>query len=352
MADTGAVGMSSAATAGVDWRFWAGSVTPASAPFRVDESGNLVATNATISGTISIGSGNNIFIADSNGICLGNATFGSAPFRVTMAGALTASSATVTGALTTSSGSNLNADYLTAGTVSVGGSSQPGYLLINKQGGTGNQSTNAYLRWVGGSRMWEDSSNNVGLNAIGGTFVVYTDSTERFQSNTTGMNISQTVHCQGLVLDQGQNEGNIERVDKIKGYNDLRFEANGDYKFFRDNSENNGVRFEWGTGKIHSYDSNIDLGGTDKTAIVPVGKEYRALYAAESPEVWLFDFAKDKASIDPMFLDVTEGDVKTLTTDEGELLVFRRRKYHADKRFQLKTMHQFQRNEAFLKMAK
>ena len=37
-------------------------------------------------GSIAIGSGNNIFKADTNGICLGNATFASAPFRVDMAG--------------------------------------------------------------------------------------------------------------------------------------------------------------------------------------------------------------------------------------------------------------------------
>ena len=55
-------------------------------------------------GTISIGSSNSIFKADSNGIYLGNATFGSAPFRVTPAGALTSTSATITGAITATSG--------------------------------------------------------------------------------------------------------------------------------------------------------------------------------------------------------------------------------------------------------
>jgi len=55
-------------------------------------------------GTISIGSSNSIFKADSNGIYLGNATFGSAPFRVTPAGALTATNATLTGAVTATSG--------------------------------------------------------------------------------------------------------------------------------------------------------------------------------------------------------------------------------------------------------
>ena len=50
-------------------------------------------TGALNGGTISIGSSNSIFKADSNGIYLGNATFGSAPFRVTPAGVLTTTSA-------------------------------------------------------------------------------------------------------------------------------------------------------------------------------------------------------------------------------------------------------------------
>ena len=101
-----------------------GSLDIGSGTFTVDTSGNMVATSANITGaitatsgtfagslssasgtftgalsggTISIGSGNSIFKADSNGIYLGNATFGSAPFRVTPAGELTATSVTVTG---------------------------------------------------------------------------------------------------------------------------------------------------------------------------------------------------------------------------------------------------------------
>jgi len=56
VSSNGVVGLGSEVTSGTDWRFWAGSSTPASAPFRVDEDGNLVATSATISGTITVGS--------------------------------------------------------------------------------------------------------------------------------------------------------------------------------------------------------------------------------------------------------------------------------------------------------
>lgn len=55
-----------------------------------------------VGGTIAIGSGNNIFKADSNGIYLGHATFASAPFRVNMAGQMTATSGAFTGSITSS----------------------------------------------------------------------------------------------------------------------------------------------------------------------------------------------------------------------------------------------------------
>lgn len=51
------VGLSSLVTGGDDIRFWAGNATPASAPFRVTESGLLVASNANITGAINASSG-------------------------------------------------------------------------------------------------------------------------------------------------------------------------------------------------------------------------------------------------------------------------------------------------------
>lgn len=61
-------------------------------------------TGALTGGTISIGSGNSIFKADSNGIYLGNATFGSAPFRVSPAGEMIATNATISGTITATTG--------------------------------------------------------------------------------------------------------------------------------------------------------------------------------------------------------------------------------------------------------
>lgn len=65
----GTVGLSSEVTGGDDIRFWAGNVTPASAPFRVTEAGSLVATSAIIAGwtidSTTISSASNEVVLDS-----------------------------------------------------------------------------------------------------------------------------------------------------------------------------------------------------------------------------------------------------------------------------------------------
>jgi hypothetical protein len=60
-------------------------------------------TGALSGGTISIGTGNNIFKADSNGIYLGNASFISAPFSVSQAGVVNANNAIISGTVTATS---------------------------------------------------------------------------------------------------------------------------------------------------------------------------------------------------------------------------------------------------------
>ena len=66
--------------------------------------GNITGASGTFGGSISIGSGDSIFKADSNGIYLGNATFGSAPFRVTPNGSLTAQNANLSGIISATAG--------------------------------------------------------------------------------------------------------------------------------------------------------------------------------------------------------------------------------------------------------
>lgn len=83
----------------------------------------ITLSSSTISGgTIAIGSENNIFKADSNGIYLGDGTFESAPFRVTQGGAVTMSNATVTGNIVGSKfyGSSTNSAYMEIGAAAGG----------------------------------------------------------------------------------------------------------------------------------------------------------------------------------------------------------------------------------------
>lgn len=69
----------------------------------IDSNGDLTVERGTFKGSITIGTGNNVFKADSNGIYLGNAVFASAPFRVAMDGSATATSLTVIGGSITGS---------------------------------------------------------------------------------------------------------------------------------------------------------------------------------------------------------------------------------------------------------
>lgn len=185
--DTGTAA-TSAGLAPLDYPFFAGQVyaSRASAPFRVSSAGALVATNATITGTVTASAGaiggwtigassltggnatlhssGYLLLGTSNDIArldaadatyrlwIGHATAGSAPFRVTKAGALTATSATITGTITSTSGTiggwTLGASSLTGGNATLHSS---GYLLL----GTSNDiarvdaSDATYRLWVG-----------------------------------------------------------------------------------------------------------------------------------------------------------------------------------------------------------
>lgn len=114
---SGNVGMSSSSGSGLV-AFWAGSTTRGSAPFRVTNKGELVATNATVTGTITASSGtianytikSNELVSGKVGISsntgggeiafwAGSTIKGSAPFRVTNAGILTATNVDISGTI-------------------------------------------------------------------------------------------------------------------------------------------------------------------------------------------------------------------------------------------------------------
>lgn len=94
-------------------------------------------TGTTLTGTsgIAAGSGNAIFIAGSNGIQLGHATFGSAPFRVDMAGNLVATSATIQGSMTagTISGVSITATNSIDGAAIIAGTIDASAVSISSR---------------------------------------------------------------------------------------------------------------------------------------------------------------------------------------------------------------------------
>ena len=107
-----------------------------------------VITNSTMvggsfnGGKITIGSGNNIFTANKDGIFLGSSSFSTAPFRVDMAGNMTASSATISGDLISSNynegaGTGYKLEY-TTGKAYFGGAVITGDSIIGNYGVSAN----------------------------------------------------------------------------------------------------------------------------------------------------------------------------------------------------------------------
>lgn len=92
---------------------------------------------------------------------------------------------------------------------------------------------------------------------------------------------------------------------------------------------------------------DVKVNGSTKSAIVETSKGFKTLYCVESPEVWFFDLAESFDEIDPLFWEVTEGEVKTVTNSDGQVLVFRKRKGFAKIRFELKTKQEYLRNDRF-----
>ena len=104
------------------------------------------------------------------------------------------------------------------------------------------------------------------------------------------------------------------------------------------------VLVETNNGDIYVSCNTFKINGNTKTAIVPTNNGYNALYCVESPDVWFFDIIKSTDDIDPMFLEVTEGDYKTITNKNGEVLIFRKRRGYSKLRFENKSLDEFNKN--------
>jgi len=280
---------------------------------------------------ITAGTGNNVgILSGSDGtyrIWAGNATAGSAPFRVTQAGALTATSAYISGDI----------------------------VLDNN----GDMGTGTKLRWTGGTRIWSDSSNRMGINSIGTPMSIYVNSYEKIVIPSTGghlgygegqitfrgggyfgdsattdsghINANGTVRCNKLLLNQQYNEGDIDKVNIIKGYNDINFQLGDDSYWFS--------WYDTGWNEKMYLKSNGDwhcTGAKSSDVKTSDGKTI-SLYAVEAPEIWFMDFCENKNDVDPVFLDVTEGNMKFIKCDDNTYQVWRKRKDYAGKRLEVRN---------------
>ena len=214
--------------------------------------------------SISIGSENNIFKADENGIYLGNATFASAPFRVSMAGAVTASSLTLTNASIGSGSSwtgnqianayigNLSAtkitsDYLSADRIE-GGSitasklnvSQLSAISANLGTITSGSITGATVQTASsGQRVVLDSNNQVRLyTASKGPGIIYGDTDSIVFANTAAIGVSGDVVCNNLALGATGSEGSIDNINWLYGENDLQLRVIGQNKMLFESTTN------------------------------------------------------------------------------------------------------------------
>lgn len=344
---------------------WLGGKTFSTAPFSVTMSGILRATGAVISGFIAVGGAAadvNAGIVTINGgkITAGSLTVTSAEIVSLSASKLTAG--TIDASVITVT--NLNADNIKSGTFKVGGGGQPNAIEIT-QGGSGS-SGNSRLIWTpSNSRIWADSSGNIGLNSKGsggghGLYLYENDTQVAFFANGSQANFAGGVHSDG-----GFNVG-----DPGGSNFDSRFNGNVILGDMRLNTSNGYSRFVFkdggGTERVsitpNGSSSHLDMNGfslqlaSNKTAIVPTSSGFRALYCVESPEVWFMDFFYPDKGIDPLFDEVTEGKSFFIKAKDGTgktvMQVWRHRKAHADKRFEEKTVADFEANEKFLSMAK
>jgi len=101
-------------------------------------------------------------------------------------------------------------------------------------------------------------------------------------------------------------------------------------------------RLAVGNGRIYVWNGS-DY--SDKGATLETSKGYRQVVCTEAPETWLFDIYEGE--LDPLFKEVTEGKLHTLTFDDGYKLTFGIRKGYQGKRFAQMSVEQFEKSRNF-----
>lgn len=296
--------------------------------------------------------GNNTFALD--------ATTGDAVFKGTVAaGSVVTGYLEVGGAAgdvnsgtTTISGGKITASSITADRLSVSSLS-----AIAADLGTVTAGSITGVTITGGTVRTASSGARVQLNGSNNQLEIY---------NSSGSVVGNMRYYSGggydnIIIEAGSNKqiilsaSNYVQVFDCDLHVDGQITAGGDVGINGHNM--NGVNIVYLNGHALTNGSSsgkISIDGTDKTAIVPTSMGYRALYCIESPEVWFMDFCPgmSELDIDPLFLEVTEGEMKFIKVEGGGFQVWRKRRAHAHKRFEPKTLEDFYKNEVFLGLAK
>jgi hypothetical protein len=245
---------STTATTGNGFYFGAdGKVRIASATNSLTFDGTNLTINGggTFTGSLSIGTGEDIFKADSNGIYLGSATFEYAEFKVTPTGVLTATNATIGGVINATSGSF-------AGTINASAGIFTGYVEAGQNGSRFGYNVQPGKNgiWINSTNYWyDDGTINSVKGIVGGWSLSATEIFSGTGSSKIGLDSSN-----GKIYIGAGNWNNP----------DTNFYADKDGNFSLGNS------LFYNAGDPHSFGDLTVVGrirgAIENTEIVPVDK--------------------------------------------------------------------------------
>ena len=304
------------------YRIWVGHATAASAPFRVEKDGGLVASDATITGSVTASTGaiggwtigattlsnnnatldsaGNLLLGSSNDIVkldsqdgtyrlwAGNATAASAPFSVSKAGALASTSGAIgdwtIGATTLS---NNNATLDSAGNLVLGSSND--IVKLDAADGT-------YRIWAGNATAASAPFRVTKEGAVTATSATITGSITATSGTIGGWTVSgNTLTATGIILDAGNQKitvGSAAPTIIIDGANKVIKSSNftSGTSGFQLNASNGAAEFQnatiRGTLRSHITETNVQT-STSGTFIVN-----------DSSDVLIADVANDALTID------------------------------------------------------
>jgi len=236
----------------------------------------------------------------------------------------------------------ISADRIAAGSITASKLDVSDLSAISANMGSMTAGTLTGLTVTGATIRTATSGDRTEMTASPNALIIYSGSSERVRIDPDGLKLTNL----GMNFIQGSTFK--AAIFTSTSPSQVTLEAGNCDNLFVVNGKSGGdIQIVAADGIIYmTSDSFIKINGSTKTAIVPTSQGHNALYCLEAPDAWFFDFAKDMASIDPDFIASTEGEINALETDQGELLVFRKRKGGA-KRFASKTVEQFDHNNTF-----